>query len=298
MAALIKSLELLVEEARWLDAADKLDDFEEATESAAACTEATHQMLIDNVRDMGGKFRAARAQCANDEIDWEPGYSYLGIETSFRYDDRGQLWLKTEGAMNDVNIYYTVAVIREVELFGEWVPFMRTVSKLAQVDFSRLCTHFSVGIRGVLVRDCVLRVSACNSALSEGALYFEGASPADDIESLYGAPLPPRCRSFASDRMSVTALHARIEFAAPDAQRCKVVAAVDLRLSLPRVLLDFTLKHLVGVFLVLWRRQARRVARDADCEHRRAIEADGAFYRDFLDVKYAEFLEARGWHPA
>lgn len=291
--ALALRLRELAKEARWLDAIDELEQFEAVHQHSGHSIEA--QKLIAEVRDLGQKFRLARTQCAEDGgIEWEQGHSYLGSRTSFRYDEGGRLWLKTEGEMN-ADIYYTVAVIREVELFNEWVPFVRSVSKLKEIDFSRLCTHFSMGVRAVLVRDCVLRVSACNNALTDGSLYFEGQSLDEDIDSWHGAQLPPRRRGFAFDRMHIIALNARIEFISPDAQRCKIIVAVDLRLSIPRTLLDFFLKRLVGIFLILWRRQARLVSDDSECKHRHAIDSDTAFYRDFLNVKYAEFVEARGW---
>lgn len=293
MEGFVLRLRQLAKEARWLDAIDELEQFEAVHQHLKSSLEA--QELIDDVRDVGQKFRSARMQCAEDGgIEWEQGHSYLGTKTSFRYDDGGRLWLKTEGEMK-ADIYYTVAVIREVELFNEWVPFVRSVSKLKEIDFSRLCTHFSIGVRGILVRDCVLRVSACNNALSDGSLYFEGQSPAEDLDSWHGTQLPPRRRGFAFDRMHIIALNARIEFVSPDAQRCKIIVAVDLRLSVPRTLLDFFLKRLVGIFLILWRRQARIVADHPDCKHRLAIDTDTAFYRDFLNVKYAEFIEERGW---
>lgn len=270
-------------DARWLDALDEVERSPPQEESE----------LVNEVKEIGGRFREARKVCGDDGGSWEAGYSYLGTETSFKYDEKGQLWLKTEGDMVDIDLFYTVSVLREVELFGEWVPFMRSVSVLKQVDYSRLCTHFSVGVRGILVRDCVLRVSACNNALSDGSLYFEGASPSG--EEWRGTQLPERYQGFAYDRMEVVALHARIQFIGPNSQHCKIVCAVDLRLSVPRSLLDFFLKRLVGVFLILWRRHSRQVANNPECKHRQAIEADTDFYRDFLYPKYLEFLDKQGW---
>lgn len=280
--SLPNTIRALAADARWLDALDALDEHE-ACGCKVDCPEATE------VRALGRKFREAKTQYAGP---WEDGYSYHGVETSFRYDG-DVLWLRTEGLMDDIDLFYTVAVIREVPLFGEWVPFVRFVRVLKQLDFSRLCTHFAIGVRGILVRDCVLRASVCNSALTNSCLYFEGATP--DGDEWEGAKIPPRSPGFAFDRMHIHGLHGQITFLGPTSQKCTIVVAIDLRLHVPRSLLDFFLKRLVGVFLILWRRQSRRIAKDPLSKHRVTMHEDTAFYADFLYPRYCEFLRSRGW---
>ena len=276
----------LAKEARWLDALEKLESYDDI-----ASLDAT---LVSEIREFGGEFRRAQRECADASIEWEEGHSYLGTETKFRYDDGGVLWLSTEGSMEEVSAYHAVSVIREVALFGEWVPMIRWVNVVEALDFSRLCTFFAVGVRGVLVRDCVLRCAACDASRRDGCLYFAGSSP-EDAETYFGRELPPRTWGLGFDRMYVKALHARIEFLSPTSQRCKIVAAVDLRIRLPRSLLDFLMKRLVGVFLLLWRRQARYLANHPESPHRRKINDDTAFYQDWLWPKYLAFLKTKGW---
>mmetsp|Transcript_4642 Transcript_4642/g.15391 ORF Transcript_4642/g.15391 Transcript_4642/m.15391 type:complete len:353 (-) Transcript_4642:129-1187(-) len=276
----------LKKDARWLDALDRLEEEQFYDASDPLCAE---------IESVGGRFREAQRELAEGGRPWEEGHSYAGIATKFRYDDDGTLWLSTEGVMEHIELYYTVSVIREVELFGEWVPLIRFVEVLRQVDFSRLCTHFAVGVPLVLVRDCLLECAACNAALRDSSLYFAGKTPPQNEDAEGGVVLPARTRGFAFDRMTVLALHARIEFVSATSQRVKVVAAVDLRLRLPRTLLDFLMKRLVGVFLLLWRRQSRAIAKDPTCPHRIKIERDTDFYKDWLWPKYLAFLKTKGW---
>mmetsp|Transcript_15137 Transcript_15137/g.22727 ORF Transcript_15137/g.22727 Transcript_15137/m.22727 type:complete len:348 (-) Transcript_15137:293-1336(-) len=289
-AAIHNALKLQTD-ARWLDALDTLPaDCDEAAERMGYLRE------IKEIQKVGSAFREARRQCSKDEeIEWEVGHSYLGTSTSFRHDENGTLWLKTEGVLEGINLFHTVSVIREVKLYTEWVPLTRFVEILKEVDFSRMCTHFAVGVPGILVRDCVLRASACNAAISESSLYFIGSSPQDDDSDYYGTSLPQRKRGFAFDRMKILALNAKIEFIQPDAQHCKIIVAIDLRIRLPQSILDFMLKRLVGIFLILWRRQSRRLDRDPQCPHRKAMDSDPDFYQ-WLKPMYHAFLKERGWH--
>ncbi|KAH8070929.1 hypothetical protein JL721_4847 [Aureococcus anophagefferens] len=197
--------------------------------------------------------------------------------------------------MKDIDLFHTVAVIREIGLFGEWIPFLRHSDVVHELDFSRLLAHFSIGVPGVLSRDCVMRVAACNDALSSGALYFEGESLADDVAAWRGAAVPPRYTGWGYDRMHVHSLVAKVAFTSATSQHAMVVVSVDLRTRLPRSILDFFLKKLVGIFLWLWRRQSRYISAHDEGKHRDAIAADAAFYENWLRPKYDEFCAARGW---
>ena len=119
----------LAKEARWLDALEKLESYDDI-----ASLDAT---LVSEIREFGGEFRRAQRECADASIEWEEGHSYLGTETKFRYDDGGVLWLSTEGSMEEVSAYHAVSVIREVALFGEWVPMIRWGNVVEALYFLR-----------------------------------------------------------------------------------------------------------------------------------------------------------------
>jgi hypothetical protein len=141
----------------------------------------------------------------------------------------------------------------------------------------------------------------------------------DDSETeWHGAAVPPRDRSWGMDRMVVRDFYARVQFLSQFAQRCEVVVCVDLRTRLPRAVLDFFMKRLVGLFIWLWRRQSRYVSAHEQCPHRDAIAKDPAFYDEWLRCftvrgnhrvdlksgltgrfphrpKFVEFCAAQGW---
>jgi hypothetical protein len=60
------------------------------------------------------------------------------------------------------------------------------------------------------------------------------------------------------DRMVVRDFYARVQFLSQFSQRCEVVVCVDLRTRLPRAVLDFFLKRLVGLFTPVWKSTSRR----------------------------------------
>ena len=159
-------------DARWLDALDALD--------ALSADEIDDEALAAEVRHHGERFRSAQNAFSSEDDGhaWQGRTERFGVETAFRYDDAGLLWLRTAGNMEDVDLFHTVAVLREIQLFGEWIPFLRQSCVIKAQDFARLLAHFTIGVRGVLSRDCVFRVAACNHALSGASLFFEGRSAA------------------------------------------------------------------------------------------------------------------------
>ena len=275
-------------DARWLDALDALD--------ALSADEIDDEALAAEVRHHGERFRSARNafEDPDDGHAWQGRTERFGVETAFRYDEDGLLWLRTAGNMDDVDLFHTVAVLREIQLFGEWIPFLRQSRVVKEQDFARLLAHFTIGT-AFFRRDCVFRVAACNHALSGASLFFEGRSLDDAVTEWNGAAVPPRDRSWGMDRMVVRDFYARVQFLSQFSQKCEVVVCVDLRTRLPRAVLDFFMKRLVGLFIWLWRRQSRYVSAHEQCPHRDAIAKDPAFYDEWLRPKFVEFCAAQGW---
>ena len=251
-AASMEEIRKHAADARWLDALDALD--------ALSADDIDDEALAAEVRHHGERFRSARKAFEDPDDDnhqWQGRTERFGVETAFRYDDAGLLWLRTAGNMEDVDLFHTVAVLREIQLFGEWIPFLRQSCVIKAQDFARLLAHFTIGT-AFFRRDCVFRVAACNHALSGASLFFEGRSLDDAVTEWHGAAVPPRDRSWGMERMVVRDFYARVQFLSQFAQRCEVVVCVDLRTRLPRAVLDFFLKRLVGLFTPVWKSTSRR----------------------------------------
>ena len=89
-------------DARWLDALDALD--------ALGADEIDDEALAAEVRHHGERFRSARKAFEDPDDDnhqWQGRTERFGVETAFRYDDAGLLWLKTAGNMEDVDLFHT-----------------------------------------------------------------------------------------------------------------------------------------------------------------------------------------------
>ena len=89
--------------------------------------------------------------------DWILGMTYLGITTHYKVDDSNYLHFRIDGILENIDIFKAVAVIHEVDLFKEWVPFLsesKLIEKVGVVDMiAYLRTHIPP-----LSRDTVIHV--------------------------------------------------------------------------------------------------------------------------------------------
>ena len=58
----------------------------------------------------------------------------FGISTSYRREADGSLSIKIEGELHGVPLFEQLVVLREVDLYHKWAPFMSESKKLAQLD--------------------------------------------------------------------------------------------------------------------------------------------------------------------
>ena len=58
----------------------------------------------------------------------------FGISTSYRREADGSLSIKIEGELHGVPLFEQLVVLREVDLYHKWAPFMSQSKKLAQLD--------------------------------------------------------------------------------------------------------------------------------------------------------------------
>ena len=167
----------------------------------------------------------------DDDHQWQGRTERFGVETAFRYDDEGLLWLRTAGNMDDVDLFHTGGRAEEIQLFGEWIPFLRQSCVIKAQDFARLLAHFTIGVRGVFKQRRIGRGRARQpSAVRSASLFFEGRSLDDDVTEWNGAAVPPRDRSWGMDRMVVRDFSRRFNFylrAVRSGARCGLRRSAD-----------------------------------------------------------------------
>ena len=73
----------------------------------------------------------------NVDESWILGVSMFGTTTHYKLLDGGSMMIRLEGDLDDLPMFEQLAVIHEVDLFHEWVPFCctsRTITKLSPVE--------------------------------------------------------------------------------------------------------------------------------------------------------------------
>ena len=77
-----------------------------------------------------------------------------------------------------------------------------------------------------------------------------------------------------------------------------IVAHIDPHVALPQALLNFVIKNVAGILLVLFQRQAASVAGNPQCKHALKIRENRAFYESWLLPKIITYCDSKGWaHP-
>jgi len=78
------------------------------------------------------KLRELRSRCrecltilndASSDPSWKVAVNYFGIETSYKEDPDGSIWIKLDGEIEGVPLFEQLAVVRETQLFKHWAPF-------------------------------------------------------------------------------------------------------------------------------------------------------------------------------
>lgn len=73
----------------------------------------------------------------NVDESWILGQVMFGTKTHYKLLEGGSMMIRLEGDLDNLPMFEQLAVIHEVDLFHEWVPFCstsRTVTKLSPVE--------------------------------------------------------------------------------------------------------------------------------------------------------------------
>jgi hypothetical protein len=68
-----------------------------------------------------------------DADEWLLGADMFGIKTWYRYNEDNTVTLKLVGACEELPVFELFSVIKEVDLFKEWVPFCKESSLIDEI---------------------------------------------------------------------------------------------------------------------------------------------------------------------
>lgn len=82
----------------------------------------TNQEMLDGLRERYREIDQTIHECTSPHEEWTLGSDRFGVPTYYRVDDDGLLCLRIEGSQ-ETPIFEQMAVLYEVALHNEWVPF-------------------------------------------------------------------------------------------------------------------------------------------------------------------------------
>jgi len=121
----------------------------------------------------------------------------FGISTFYKMDSEGDgsIWVKLEGTLAGVPLFEQLAVVREVGLFSEWVPFCNHSTFVRKIGVAELIAHLNILLPCILSRDVCLHAYACDCTYENGSLVILGSS----LEEFEGEEMP-KLSGFIQDR--------------------------------------------------------------------------------------------------
>ena len=224
---------------------------------------------------------------------WVEAMTLFGITTSYMVLADGLLRVKLEGALEELPVLEQIAVLREADLFHEWIPFCSSSTVLHGISHNELIAHFNV-YSPLLSRDAVIHAYGVDCLQEEDGLVLLVVR---SVSEFRGLPLPPPLRSILglNDRVDFKALNAIIRLTRLNVAETTIMCTVDLKMPLPQFATNFIIKHMAGVTLYCHQRKVRQIIDHPDCEYARRIREDTVFYESWLRPKIENFYQLKGW---
>jgi len=105
------------------------------------------------------------------KLDWTIGQVAFGITTSYRREANGTLTLKMEGDLDDVPLFEQLCVLREIDFYSLWAPFMTASKTILQVEKIELVGWFKIAVPLFgLMRDCAFHAFGCDCLREDGVI--------------------------------------------------------------------------------------------------------------------------------
>jgi hypothetical protein len=222
--------------------------------------------------------------------DWILGITYFGITTHYKKCDDNTILIKIDGVLENLPIFEQLAVIHEVDLFTEWMPFCMESKLVKKVGRAELYPYLNVGLPPV-TRDFLLKAYGADCLKETGKI----AIIARSIDELEGSELPLKTTGWFHERMIVKEMKFVVDILSPTSAKTSVIAHLDLKMHLPQAMINFLIKNLAGIILYKFQCQVIKVQKNSNSDHAKRIRQDVEFYRDWLLPKIKEYCWFKEW---
>jgi hypothetical protein len=185
-----------------------------------------------------------------------------------------------------------LACWKEADLFPSWMPAATSSVVLGTEGYVDMLIHIHIGVLGLLARDGIIHGYAVDALEEEGKLLILGKTPGDSAAELAAVPaaaaIPPApapsFRNGWQQRMVYRRIVASVEPLPAGGVRAALILSMDVKLPLPRVMLERALRGTCAQFFARWANCARAIGGGGGA-HAARIAADPVFYREWLGAK-------------
>jgi hypothetical protein len=166
----------------------------------------------------------ARAQEVEDTIarkenqtEWIFALQMFGISTYYQLDTKSnEIKIKLEGEMEDLPLFEQCAVIHEVDLFKEWIPFCRESINVAKLGRAELLPYLTIGLPG-FNRDFALIAYGADCMIERGKFLIIGKP----VESYPGLTIPFKEEGWFHKRMVLQEFLTIVDLLTPTSAKVK-----------------------------------------------------------------------------
>jgi hypothetical protein len=123
---------------------------------------------------------------------WTLGLDMFGYRTHYIIEDDGNVNVRIEGMQDRLPLFEQMAVIRELPLYCEWMPFCDKSSLIKEIEYHDLISYLNVWSPLGISRDMVVRGYGSDCLLEFGKVVIVAKS----VDSYPGANIPPLDRGF------------------------------------------------------------------------------------------------------
>lgn len=227
---------------------------------------------------------------ADVDESWTLGLTYLGITTHYKLNEsRTNITVRMEGTL-EIPIFEQCAVVHELDLYPEWMPFCSAAKTIEKVSNSEIIPYMCISVPP-MSRDLLMRAYAADCLEEEGKVVIIGTT----IDSWKDFDIPFRSTGWFHKKMVFKTFEVIFQAISPTVGKTIVIVEIEPNIHLPQVLLNFVIRNLAGMFLYLVQRQAIKTSQDANCPHNQRIRENKAFYQDWLLPKLQKYCESQHW---
>lgn len=238
---------------------------------------------------------AMHQQALSEDSDWIHAISYYGIDTHYKLEGEGQDFaIRMEGKLEGVPLFEQAAVVHEVDLWTDWMPFVKHSKTVDKVSHGDIVAYAAVSLP-LISRDVLLHMYCADCLQESGKVVILGKS-IKTWPTFDEATMAKSYGWLSHDRVEIHDVKVVVDVLSPTEIKTTILMSFDLKLSyIPQSLINFITRNLAGVFLSLFQARAKSVFEDPKCSTSKLICTKTDFYFEFLYIKLKRLCDSKNW---